>query len=115
MAENDFNNEFIATRKTFAELSKDQYKTLLSQAAAVDLPPPPPLPTLFPPGTIISGAPLNQAPPLPGAFPGVSLPVGSLPTALPAAPLFPAPIGFPYPGLPLPGTIISGSAAPAVK
>ena len=105
MATNE--NEFVPQVKTYAELSKDQYKAFMSQAAAADAKPA--LPTLYPPGTLISGAPLNQPPAFPGALPPTFLPPAAPFPAFgfPPSPFFPAPIGLPFPG-----TIISSSAAP---
>jgi hypothetical protein len=64
------------TGKTFGELSKEQYKTIMTQVLAAEqklLPP-----SLYPPGTLIQGAPLNQPAPAPGSFHPPAFPISPL-------------------------------------
>jgi hypothetical protein len=89
--------------RTFAELSKDQYKAIMSQAAATDAKAA--LPTLYPPGSLILGAPY-----LPPVFPGAQ------PSTLPPAASFgfaPAPSFSDATYLSAPGSVIPSTSAPA--
>ncbi len=130
-------NEFVAApespAKTFGELSKEQYKALMTQVVAADQTPLVP-PKLYTPGTLIQGAPLNQTQAAPAPAPGFFLPQAS-PFAPPpfgvrsyGGPSFgDSPFGAPFAppsfaspsfnpalyGLHVPGSVVSGSAAPA--